>query len=50
VTTREASFPVARPGTYRVEVFLNRRLWILSNPIQLVDKDGVMQPTVSDVT
>jgi hypothetical protein len=49
-TAREISFPPAGPGSYRVEVFLNRRMWILSNPIRLVDDDGAIQPTVSDVT
>ncbi len=49
-TAVEMSFPAAGPGTYRVEVYLNRRLWILSNPIRLVDDDHVIQPTVSDVT
>jgi hypothetical protein len=49
-TAKEASFPVAYPGAYRVEVFLNRRTWILSNAIRLVDDGGTLQPTVSDVT
>jgi hypothetical protein len=49
-TAKEASFPVAGPGSYRVEVFLNRRTWILSNAIRLVDTEGVIQPTVSDLT
>ncbi len=49
-TTAEASFPAAGPGSYRVEAYLNRRLWILSNPIRLVDEQGVLQPTVSDIT
>src|SRR5690606_10512120 len=29
-TAKELSFPSASPGTYRVEVFLNRRMWIIS--------------------
>lgn len=49
-TAKELTFPPAGPGPYRVEIYLNRRLWILSNPIRLVDEDGVVQPTVSDVT
>ena len=49
-TAKEASFPVAGPGSYRVEVYLNRRTWILSNAIRLNDDDGVIQPTVSDLT
>lgn len=49
-TTKKTSFPPAGPGSYRVEVYLNRRLWVISNPIRLTDEDGIMQPTVSDVT
>jgi hypothetical protein len=49
-TTREASFPVAGPGSYRIEVLLNRRMWILTNAIRLVDEEGTLQPTVSDLT
>jgi len=49
-TSSETSFPAAGPGSYRVEVYLNRKLWILSNPIRLIDEEGVLQPTVSDVT
>lgn len=49
-TGREILFPTAGPGSYRVEVNLNRRCWILSNPIRIVDEEGVLQPTVSDVT
>lgn len=30
-----AEWPVTQPGTYRVEVYLKNRLWILSNPIVL---------------
>ncbi|MBI1289830.1 hypothetical protein GC173_01110 [bacterium] len=49
-TVKEASFPVAGPGSYRIEVLLNRRTWILTNAIRLVDDEGTMQPTVSDLT
>ena len=49
-TGEEMAFPEAGPGSYRVEAYLNRRLYILSNPIRLVDEEGVLQPTVSDVT
>lgn len=49
-TAKEITFPPATPGPYRVEVYLNRQLWILSNAIRLVDEDGSMMPTVSDVT
>lgn len=49
-TAKEITFPPATPGTYRVEVYLNRQLWIMSNAIRLVDEDGSMMPTVSDVT
>lgn len=49
-TADEIKFPAPMPGSYRVEVQLNRKLWILSNPIRLRDDDGVIQPTVSDVT
>jgi hypothetical protein len=43
-------FPAPTPGSYRVEVRLNRRLWILSNAIRLVIDDKPIQPTVSDFT
>lgn len=43
-------FPATGPGAYRVEAWLNRRLWIVGNPIRLVDEEGILQPTVSDVT
>ncbi|MCC5877075.1 MAG: PHP domain-containing protein [Candidatus Sumerlaeia bacterium] len=49
-TGKEIHFPATGPGVYRVEVRQDRRLWILSNPIRLVDDDGIIQPTVSDVT
>ncbi len=49
-TAENIDFPNAGPGSYRVEVYIKRRLWIVSNPIRLSDEDGVMQPTVSDVT
>ena len=34
-TSKEASWQVAEPGVYRVEVYLNQRPWIFSNPICL---------------
>lgn len=49
-TASDISFPAPMPGSYRVEVMLNRRTWILSNAIRLVDEDQIIQPTVSDVT
>lgn len=49
-TGQQILFPTAGPGSYRVEVNLERRLYILSNPIRLEDEDGILQPTVSDVT
>ncbi|CAN5465053.1 hypothetical protein BH09SUM1_BH09SUM1_29570 [soil metagenome] len=49
-TGAEISFPTASPGSYRVEAFLNRRAWIISNPIRLLDDEGTRHPTVSDVT
>lgn len=49
-TAVNMSFPVGSPGSYRVEVYLDRHLWILSNPIRLSDEDGTVLPTVSDVT
>jgi hypothetical protein len=49
-TASQMTFPTASPGSYRVEINLSRKLWILSNPIRLVDEEGVLQPTVSDVT
>ncbi|MCC6546720.1 PHP domain-containing protein [Candidatus Sumerlaeota bacterium] len=50
-TAQDMSFPCAGPGAYRVEVYLDRRMWILSNAIRLLD-DGELfsHPTVSDVT
>ncbi len=30
---RQASWPVEKAGTYRVEVYREGKLWILSNPI-----------------
>lgn len=49
-TGTEISFPAPTPGVYRVEVRLNRRLWILSNAIRLTLDDQPVQPTVSDFT
>lgn len=49
-TGTHVDFPATGPGAYRVEAWLNRRLWIISNPIRLVDEEGILQPTVSDVT
>lgn len=49
-TASEMEFCTPMPGSYRVEVMLNRRTWILSNAIRLMDEEGVIQPTVSDVT
>lgn len=50
-TAQDMTFPCAGPGAYRVEVYLDRRLWILSNAIRLLaDDEHFMHPTVSDVT
>lgn len=49
-TGKSIQFPASSPGAYRVEAYLNRRLYILSNPIRLVDDDLSLHPTVSDVT
>jgi hypothetical protein len=49
-TGSELTFPTVGPGAYRVEVYLDRRLWLLGNPIRLLDDEGLVQPTVSDVT
>lgn len=49
-TGQKIDFPAPTPGVYRVEVRLNRRLWILSNPIRLTVDNQPIQPTVSDFT
>ncbi|MDX2176040.1 MAG: hypothetical protein SF028_06170 [Candidatus Sumerlaeia bacterium] len=49
-TGEEIDFPAPTPGSYRVEVRLNRRLWILSNAIRLLEDNRPVQPTVSDFT
>lgn len=49
-TASHMTFPTAGPGSYRVEAYLNRRLWLLSNAIRLTDDDRAIQPTVSDIT
>ncbi len=49
-TGRRLDFPCVLPGIYRVEVFLERRMWILTNPIRIHSRKGGPQPTVSDVT
>lgn len=49
-TGKQIHFPATGPGVYRVEVRQDRRLWILSNPIRMVDDEGIIQPTVSDFT
>lgn len=49
-TGEKLDFPCVLPGVYRVEVYLDRRMWILSNPIRLHTGRGGVQPTVSDVT
>ncbi|MEQ8820250.1 MAG: hypothetical protein RLY93_08390 [Sumerlaeia bacterium] len=49
-TAQDLSFPALGPGVYRVEVWLEGRLWILSNAIRLMATEEVRQPTVSDFT
>ncbi len=46
----DVDFPAPTPGVYRIEVRLNRRVWIISNPIRLTIDNQPVQPTVSDFT
>lgn len=49
-TGEKIDFPAPAPGVYRVEIRLNRRLWILTNAIRLTVDNKPIQPTVSDFT
>ncbi len=49
-TGSRLDFPCVLPGIYRVEVLLERRMWIVSNPIRVYAHGKAPQPTVSDVT
>ncbi len=51
-TAENFSFPVPAPGVYRVEVLLDRRMWILTNPIRILeDVSCITSPsTIGDLT
>jgi hypothetical protein len=51
-TGNRISFPLPGPGIYRVEAYIDRRLWVLSNPIRIVMRvaDPKRPVTVVDFT
>jgi len=51
-TGNRISFPLPCPGVYRVEAYIDRRIWILSNPIRILMRvaDPAKPVTVTDFT